>query len=190
MIWTPYDIIKQQMQVRSSSSAAPQPTSVLSVAQATVAKHGVFGLWRGIAAGWITWGPFSALYFWCYEASKQRLLKASSVSSLLVTARACPNSNPIPDPKLSSTDLTFAGRLLCGVLAGAVGAAVTQPIDAVKLRMQVGQCSASHVLREMVRQEGLAPLLRGVVGRVAWLAPGAGITISVFESVFEHLTTG
>ena len=35
----------------------------------------------------------------------------------------------------------------------------------------------------MLAEEGVAPLYRGVLGRVLWLAPGTGITIAVFGAV-------
>jgi hypothetical protein len=42
----------------------------------------------------------------------------------------------------------------------------------------------------MLRTEGVAPLYRGVLGRVLWLAPGTGITISVFGFVSNKLERG
>ena len=35
----------------------------------------------------------------------------------------------------------------------------------------------------MLREEGLVPLFRGVLGRVLWVAPGTGITVAVFRFV-------
>jgi hypothetical protein len=132
----------------------------------------------------------------------------------------------------------FIVDLVSGMCAGALGAAVTQPLDALKTRLQVGrlysfaatdisvspassssvasavevvhganntrsvavarpQSSAGGgsgsgaiftVLRDMLREEGVVPLFRGVWGRVLWVAPGTGITVAVFRFVDSLLS--
>ena len=122
------------------------------------------------------------------------------------------------DRKLdASADAMFIVDLVSGMCAGALGAAVTQPLDALKTRLQVGRlysfaatdisvspASSSSVasavevvhgsgaiftvLRDMLREEGVVPLFRGVWGRVLWVAPGTGITVAVFRFVDSLLS--
>ena len=101
------------------------------------------------------------------------------------------------------------GELAAGVVAGGAGALITQPLDCVKTRIQVGRQRLSNVvdggrsgsgsgsgrgslramdvLRDILKEEGATALFRGSAARVLWLAPGCGVTIAVFESVQRFL---
>ena len=111
------------------------------------------GLWRGYVAGLCVWGPFSAVYFAAYEAIREG----------------------------------GVGSMLAGVGAGGAAALVTQPLDCAKTRIQVGQAPRSagllQVLARVHAREGFGALMRGAAARAMWLAPGCGITITVFERV-------
>jgi hypothetical protein len=68
LAWTPMDVVKQRMQVQSSevASTGNYKSSMHGVAQ-VVKNEGVRGLYKGYVAGWLTFGPFSAVYFLSYE---------------------------------------------------------------------------------------------------------------------------
>lgn len=80
-----------------------------------------------------------------------------------------------------------------GFVAGAVGAVVTSPIDAIKTRMQVetGVAGAGGGVVgrtvEMVKSEGVGCLTRGIGARVLWIAPGSALTIAFFELFQKEL---
>ena len=59
------------------------------------------------------------------------------------------------------------------------------PIDVVKTRLMTGQATGGipGVLSQIVREEGAATLMKGVVPRVAFLAPLAALTLSFYEAI-------
>lgn len=65
--------------------------------------------------------------------------------------------------------------LACAAASGATAAALTNPLDMAKLRMQVGDDVAYRrqyrtlvsALRAIVRQDGPGALLRGIPARIA-----------------------
>lgn len=211
LLFTPFDVVKQRLQVLDSRTNV---LGAFGMINKIVRSDGYQGLFRGLVAGWCVWGPFSAVYFATYESLRPhytRLLHRNE--------------------KTSTADEMFLVDLLSGVCAGAFGAAVTQPLDALKTRLQVGRlydytytksdvytnskssartatataaaakattggttnnstpskpkasANVVSVLRQMLREEGVVPLFRGVWGRVLWVAPGTGITVAVFRFV-------
>ena len=131
--------------------------------------------------GLAVWGPFSMTYFSVYEQMKKSLAQIQLMSSR-------------PSKAFSETEL------LAGIIAGGAGAAVTQPLDFIKTRIQVGQQIATSKVVDVgdsshsrpgivnltfnaLRNEGPGVFFRGVVARSLWLAPGCGITIAVFETI-------
>ena len=60
--------------------------------------------------------------------------------------------------------------------------------------MQVGAVEASagivDTLRLVLAEGGQAALWRGALARALWLAPGCGITITVFEAVDRFVGGG
>eukprot|EP00040_Diaphanoeca_grandis_P019812 m.104950 g.104950 ORF g.104950 m.104950 type:complete len:370 (-) comp27606_c0_seq2:86-1195(-) len=135
VLWTPFDVIKQRLQVQqlqpqseqivvTSTVNQPQPITgvsspnrqyrgMIDVIRSVWRTDGIRGFYRGWGAGVATYGPFSAAYFMTYEQMK-------------VWLDVSPN-----DPGASWQ------HLLCGVTAGATAGALTQPIDAIKTRLQV-----------------------------------------------------
>lgn len=188
-VYTPMDVTKQRLQV------APAGTTVGMMLTTLTRERGVRGLWSGYWAGLMVWGPYSAIFFGVYEQVKEGLLSAPRTAPI-----SSGNSNVV--------------EFLAGVSGGAVGAIITQPLDCIKTRVQVGGQSLSAALgwgagrgakgdlqhravrpshglgatlREVLAHEGPAALMRGTAARVLWLAPGAGVTITLFETIHRLL---
>ena len=191
-LWTPYDVIKQQLQVSdgTSSSAGGAPTAdhrrLVNLCRDIYARDGVPGFFRGIFTGVAVWGPYSAIFFSSYEAFKRGIVSPGDGDS-------GGNSGGGGGGRASIVEWR---ELLCGVCAGGVAAVATQPLDCVKTRLQtqgsgaagVGvappgkRLGAGGIFLQTVRREGAGALFRGTLGRVLWLAPGSGLTIFVFEA--------
>ena len=87
-----------------------------------------------------------------------------------------------------------AASLILGGLAGSLAELVTLPALVVRTRMQVGAVEASAgivaTLRLVLAEGGQAALWRGALARALWLAPGCGITITVFEAIDRFVGGG
>mmetsp|Transcript_30079 Transcript_30079/g.75149 ORF Transcript_30079/g.75149 Transcript_30079/m.75149 type:complete len:279 (-) Transcript_30079:289-1125(-) len=157
LLWTPLDVLKQRMQVGSTS------LGTWGAVRDACESVGVVGLWRGYFAGLAVWGPFSATYFATYEALRSAM---GGEQAKEASAR-----ESIP----------------AGLAAGATAALITQPLDCAKTRIQVGlvpkDVSLLTVMRQVYATEGAQALWRGAAARALWLTPGCAITMTVFEAV-------
>ncbi len=84
ILWVPIDVIKERMQVQqipmSSSQYHSNPPYYRNVAHAVrsiVGSEGLRGLYRGYGATLWSFGPYSAIFFLCYEYNKAFLLQVS-----------------------------------------------------------------------------------------------------------------
>eukprot|EP00946_MAST-07B_sp_MAST-7B-sp1_P003565 g3565.t1 len=160
-VWTPYDIVKQRMMVSNPETATPSLFSQLG----RIASNG--SMFRGLQASWITWAPFSMVYFGVFESLRRQLLCRYNWEE------------------------SWRTDLVAGTIAGCSGAVISQPADAVKTRMQVlesGELGAGRNFiasaRELVaKPDGPKLLWRGVLGRVLWISPGTAISIAVWNGL-------
>lgn len=152
IILTPYDILKQKLQTDSRRSV-----TLLQVGREVYDLEGVRGFYRGLAAGIGVYGPFSAIFFSSYEATK-------SMSKLTLGH----------EERKFELKPAFSGRaeLLCGVFAGAIAAAATQPLDCIKTRMQTAAVISGApklgfmgTFAKTVGNEGVGSLFRGTFAR-------------------------
>lgn len=89
--------------------------------------------------------------------------------------------------------MNFGLFLLCGSMAGASASFWTNPLDIVKLRLQVQRSGSAHVdiqynhmgdgLVKLFKHEGLRGLFRGVGARMAFHAPATALTMTFFEQL-------
>ena len=158
LLYTPMEVVKQRAMVTRGAGSA-------SVFNAVLRKDGLPGLYRGLGAGALTWAPYFSLYFAAYE---------------LLTTNVCgvPAGEQPPLPV----------ALGSGLIAGIGAAALTNPCDVVKTRLQVGTATGSSfsAARQIITSEGAGALVRGIVPRVLLLAPLSSLTIS-FYSLFRRV---
>eukprot|EP01061_Rhynchopus_euleeides_P030616 TRINITY_DN50856_c0_g1_i1.p1 TRINITY_DN50856_c0_g1~~TRINITY_DN50856_c0_g1_i1.p1 ORF type:complete len:269 (+),score=65.03 TRINITY_DN50856_c0_g1_i1:58-807(+) len=148
LVWVPQDVIKERQQVFTSS----EYRSVLSSARTLIKSYGPTGLYRGFGWSFLTYTPLCALYFVFYEAYKKRV--AESLQA---------------DPEDLGTLLYALGGAVCGGAA----AALTTPLDVLKVTVQVGEGRAWDAARRP---------FRGMGYRVATIAPTYALTIAMWEN--------
>jgi solute carrier family 25 folate transporter 32 len=161
----PMDLIKVRFQVAdgASPSRAAYP-SILAAARDVLAKEGARGFYKGVVpACWgsgVSWG----LYFYFYEAARNRLA---------------------PGGKGLSTRQT----MYAAWEGGTITVLFTNPLWLIKTRMQlarpggaVGYASLLDAFRTITRDEGLRGLYRGVIPALLLTSHGA-----VQFGVYEHL---
>ena len=163
--------------------------------------EGIRGIYKGYWATIASFGPFSALYLMFYEHFKGVSYRLHSKLTESAAASESHLENEIP----------FSLSLLSGASAGALASFLTNPLDIVKLRLQVSRGIAATTkqfqdtggrigegmdfqykgvvdgLRSILRDDGIPGLFRGAGTRVLFHAPATAITIACFEELKKIL---
>ena len=150
----------------------------------------------------MTFAPFSAVYFLCYEFVKttSSLVLGNDREDIpLSVSLSCVQRPPPLSPTLCCAAAISSSRILfsflhplpcaCvvgGLAAGSVAAAATVPLDVIKTRIQVqpGNVSAEERYKHMWdcatrlwKAEGPRAFVQGVTARMLWIAPNAALGI-------------
>ena len=203
VLWVPIDVVKERLQVQSAlygcadsgaessaESAAARSTMLyrgnVDAFKSILSTEGVRGLYRGYGATLLSFGPFSAIFFALNEQFKAAWMAREGV---------------VAAESLAHPTLAFATS---GAAAGSIAAFATNPMDMVKLRLQVQRSASAlaatdaagpsafnyrglfHGMAEIVRHEGPAALFKGACARVAFQAPTTTIAITSFETLRLH----
>jgi hypothetical protein len=155
LIWVPHDVLKERMQVQRSGTAR-------EIVQA-IRVDGLRNLYKGYWITLGTFGPNSALYFLFYEQLK-RLRRDSNHS--------------------------FTTNLVNATCANAMASLLTNPLDVIKTRFQVQRRTQggeetyknfADGFRKIIKHEGIKGLWKGLLPRIAYSAPNAGIIMTLYE---------
>lgn len=128
--------------------------------------NGLRSFYHGYGLSLVVYLPFSATFFISYEKLKS-LMHNHRNSSLL----------PIYD---------YAG---CAAVAAALAVAVTNPVDMIKTRKQIGLVSAETAgdgIIKILRREGWNSLRRGMGMRLAFYVPSTCLSFTVFEGMYHY----
>ncbi|KAL8850753.1 MAG: hypothetical protein Q9221_004321 [Calogaya cf. arnoldii] len=191
---------------RTRMQAAPAGTSGVGVFKETlfglrklVQAQGYTSLWRGLTLTMWRDVPFSGIYWWGYEAGRNRLRDLRYHSAVVNQDQAQPSSSPSRNDENHTA--TFVDSFLAGATSGAVAAIVTTPFDVGKTRRQVltdddqkmsrpradkgslrpEERSMPRFLYHIWKEEGAAGLFRGWAARCLKVAPACAIMISSYE---------
>jgi len=157
-IMVPKELITQRLQ---SGAATGHSWQVLL---RIIHTDGFLGLYAGYAATLLRNLPTGVLSYSSFEYLKAFILKSRDKESL-----------------------TPGDSVLCGALAGAISAALTTPLDVVKTRLMTrvgteGSRTVLGTMREVVAEEGLMGLSRGIGPRVLHSACFAALGYCAFET--------
>lgn len=154
----PQEVLKQRVQ------ADVYPNAIAAFRQ-TIAKDGFFGLYKGWGATISRDIPWNACSFMFHGLAKKIFYN------------------------VNNRDPTAWENIALGSVAGAGAAVLTMPIDVIKTRLmtQAAGANARYVgimptLKMIVREEGAMTLMKGLLPRICFLAPLAGVTFSVYEA--------
>lgn len=149
----PFYLVKCRLQVQQLSSASAQYKGPTSLAFHIFRTNGVRGLYRGLSANLLT-APATGCYFLSYEYLTRALLPAG-------TSRDDVGSLPV---------------LIAGGIAGTVWWLVGLPADVLTSRIWTAPegkypRGVRDALRELVRNEGVFALYKGIVPVLLRAAP-------------------
>ena len=94
----------------------------------------------------------------------------------------------MPSPPLGTApkEPSFVVALACGIAAGVGAAALTNPFDVIRTRIQVGGAgtpdSAWLMARRIAATEGPSGFCRGLFARTLLLAPTSSLTVALFTA--------
>jgi len=130
LLWTPYDVVRQRMQIGHATTPLQSSPSrslfgggqeqLYTVIRSVYAAQGLHGFYAGLSATILVYAPYSAIFFSTYEALKATWRVNTATSKGEVDGI----------------------ELCCGMCAGAIAAAITQPLDCVKTRIQTASVEA------------------------------------------------
>ena len=161
-VYTPSECIKQRCQVTGATSA-------FAAAKSVVRADGVLGLYKGWSAVLCRNIPQSAIKFFVFE----QLMRAAGGA----LASGGGSSGTLP-------------ALAIGGVAGSTAAMFTTPFDTIKTRMQtagvVNQGGSTMrgllpTMRDIVVNEGLGGLYRGVIPRLLIYVTQGAVFFSSYE---------
>lgn len=190
---SPIEMFRTRMQAATSGSGTGVFAETLTGLRTMVHSRGYTSLWRGLTLTMWRDVPFSGIYWWGYEAVRNRLTDMRDPPH----SRTRPRSKPRDSGNHTST---FVDSFIAGALSGAIASVITTPFDVGKTRQQVlhhepakeiGR-EASTALRpeeqamprfiyHIWKEEGMAGLFRGWVPRMLKVAPACAIMISSYE---------
>lgn len=173
LVRVPAEVIKQRTQA-GFTGATGKNTSWLNFLYLVQNKLGE-GVVRGLYRGWNTTImreiPFTMIQFPLYEYLKrewQTRLHALGIDQPLLLARGA----------------------ICGLVAGAVAAAATTPLDVIKTRIMLapGQVLVGALVRQTLAEEGWSAFWKGVGPRTMWISAGGAIFLGCYELVLLTLS--
>eukprot|EP00871_Galdieria_phlegrea_P005455 jgi/Galph1/5910/GphlegSOOS_G4574.1 len=184
LIWTPQDVIKQRSQLQGAPGVVDDGkySTLFRSCRTVWMEDGLKGFYRGYVIAFVSFAPFSALYFAGFEWSRNLILRLRSL------------------PKQESNSII---DFIAGICGGGLATVLTTPLDILKTRYQVEKSiqfdslqgyvndpsrpSLRHITVQLYKEEGFRAFFRGVGIRLIWLVPAASITITVYEHLKRNL---
>lgn len=184
----PFDLVK----VRLQTAKPGVYNGAVDVVKKTIAKDGLTGLYRGVAAPLAGVTPMFAVSFWGYDLGKRLV---SAVSS------------PGPDGNMSIAQISAAGFFSAIPTTG-----IAAPFERVKVILQIqgqqekaaasaatGAAAASapkqkhftgalDVVAHLYKEGGLRSVFKGSVATLARDGPGSALYFATYEYIKRKLT--
>jgi len=176
IVTTPMELLKIQLQdagrvaaqlkAQGQSTAHLPKISALSITKELLATKGIFGLYKGTKATMLRDVSFSMVYFPLFA-----------------------NLNKLgPRRSPDSTEAVFWWSFISGCAAGSISAAVVNPADVVKTRLQLLNKGAGEenyngivdAFTKILKNEGPSAFFKGAMVRMIVIAPLFGIAQMVY----------
>ena len=191
---SPIEMFRTRMQAATSGDTGVFMETLVGLRK-MVKAEGYTSLWRGLTLTMWRDVPFSGIYWWGYEAIRNRLTEFREPAAVSQRPRSRSRGE-------ENHTTTFVDSFIAGAVSGGVASVVTTPFDVGKTRQQIfqhtpqdskpAQKGGSQMLRPEERSmprflysiwkdEGAAGLFRGWAARCLKVAPACAIMISSYE---------
>ena len=145
---SPIEMFRTRLQATTGPPGTGHFADTLRGLGDLVRIQGYGSLWRGLTLTMWRDVPFSGIYWWSYEASREKLAEVRD-------RRRGRDTHDIPEQYASQArsssrskqnhSVTFVDSFVSGALSGSIASAVTTPFDVGKTRQQVLKRSSDSV---------------------------------------------
>eukprot|EP01025_Chloroclados_australasicus_P005639 TRINITY_DN11745_c0_g1_i2.p2 TRINITY_DN11745_c0_g1~~TRINITY_DN11745_c0_g1_i2.p2 ORF type:complete len:319 (+),score=17.90 TRINITY_DN11745_c0_g1_i2:57-959(+) len=159
-ILCPLTVIKTRMEYTAATYQFKYD-SVVNAIQRIAVADGVGGLWRGLVPTILSSTPFSMLYLTFYTQLKQGFEVRGPV-----------------------------GNFTIGLVAGTCATLITQPMDVVRTRQQLGLVVGNGtigIIKSILQNEGVVGLLVGTAPRVVKRTLQTALIWTIYEEVMPYV---
>ena len=182
---------KQQIMVWGFRKAITDTYHIGSVNGSPTFLKGMRNFYTGFGVHFFCDAFGRAVYFTSYEMFKRKLAQTKSNDQ----------TSDIFNNQVSTSSLSLAERMMCAATAGMTCWAIIFPADVIRSRLylqslnQMGHRSSSMQLngfeltRQIVKEQGVKSLYRGMGITVARAGPVAAAVLPVYDSVLNWLTS-
>jgi hypothetical protein len=193
IIFVPVDVIKERRQVQSNLRSYNYKND-LDALFTILKQEKLKGIYKAYGATVLSFGPMSAFYFMFYEYFKGFFVRNDAKTYIKRV-----NKEEIQKLKELKLDINFSESLIASAMAGALSSFITNPLDLVKLRMQVERTYAAnslsnfhyknlfHGLILIAKTEGLYGLFKGALPRILYNSSQTAISMSVLETAKPYI---
>jgi len=168
ILYTPRDVIKERLQVQyfQTGHMKNKYKGSLDALSQIYNTEGLKGLYRGYFQTLSLWSVYGAVYLGVYAKAKYFMKRLTRVENLT--------------PQLI---------LPCALVSAAFSAAVTNPLDVVKLHNQVHSDKQTfwNILIENTKKYGYRVWVRGTFVRVGWITPRTALSFTTYEICKSYL---
>ncbi|KAK9249568.1 mitochondrial carrier domain-containing protein [Lipomyces tetrasporus] len=171
LVGHPFDLIKVRLQTAEKGVYS----GALDALKKTVARDGIFGVYRGVSPPLLGVTPMFAISFWGYDLGKRIVRSATPVAP--------------------SGDLSIAQISAAGFFSAIPMTLIAAPFERIKVLLQIqGQSGENKysgpldVVKKLYMEGGIRSLMRGSLATLCRDGPGSAIYFATYEYLKEYLT--
>ena len=177
MVVNPMEVVKIRLQAQHHSMKdpldIPKYRNAPHAAYLIVKEEGFSTLYRGVSLTCARQATNQGANFATYSTIKAYLQKQQ-------------NTELLPAWQTS----------IVGLISGAVGPLTNAPLDTIKTRLQKSKFTNKEnglvrivkIGKQLVKEEGINALYKGITPRIMRVAPGQAVVFTVYEAVKHYLT--
>lgn len=177
IVVNPTEVIKIRLQAQNHSMVdpldVPKYRNAAHALLVVVREEGFSALYRGVALTAARQASNQGVNFTVYAELKSKLQELQ------------PQYDQLPSWQTS----------IIGLISGALGPLSNAPLDTIKTRMQreggaskeSGLSRFTRITKQLIAQEGIHALYKGITPRIMRVAPGQAVTFTVYEYIRDML---
>lgn len=189
IFWVPIDILKERLQVQSNLKSYKYQNTFDAIRQ-IYKKEGFFALYRAYGATLLSFGPYTGIHLALYDKFKSK----KNSNKFLVWYQ------------FESENLKIHESFILAFSSGIIASVVTNPMDIVKVRMQVqraelkkgetlekgryGYKNLFHGMVMVFRKEGTLGFFRGCYTRILYMTLQGALNVTAVDHIRNIILDG